>query len=220
MLEIFDVNYNLLTEKKSKELFTLRKETFKDRLNWAVNCINGMEFDEYDNDKANYLFGVRSNTIICSVRFIEMQFPNMITGTFAPFFKHLNLPKGNYIESSRFFVAKDRTKELNCDKYPVFFILCLAMINYAQKGDYDGILTIISHGMLKVVERSGWEVSIIEQGLSEKNEKVYLLLLPIDSKNQNKLIGRIRRHYDRLVNNNLKKWPLIYPSFGDRLNEL
>lgn len=58
--------------------------------------------------------------------------------------------------------------------------------------------------MLKVVERSGWEVSIIEQGLSEKNEKVYLLLLPIDSRNQNKLIGRIRSHYDSLVNNNLK----------------
>lgn len=38
MLEIFDVNHTLLSETKSEELFTLRKETFKDRLNWAVQC--------------------------------------------------------------------------------------------------------------------------------------------------------------------------------------
>lgn len=106
MLEIFDVNYNFLTEKKSKELFMLRKETFKDRLNWAVNCINGMEFDEYDNDKANYLFGVRSNTIICSVRFIEMQFPNMITGTFAPFFKHSISLKETILHQAAFLWLK------------------------------------------------------------------------------------------------------------------
>ncbi|WGL98453.1 acyl-homoserine-lactone synthase [Arsenophonus sp. aPb] len=220
MLEIFDVNYNLLTEKKSKELFTLRKETFKDRLNWAVNCINGMEFDEYDNDKTNYLFGVRNNNIICSVRFIEMQFPNMITGTFAPFFKHLNLPKGNYIESSRFFVAKNQTRNGNYNKDPVCFILFLAMLNYAKKCEYDGILTIVSHAMLKILERSGWGISIVEQGISEKNEKVYLMLLPVDSESQNQLIGKIRNHYDSLINNKLKQWPLIYPSFGDRLNEL
>lgn len=220
MLEIFDVNYNLLTEKKSKELFTLRKETFKDRLNWAVNCINGMEFDEYDNDKANYLFGVRSNTIICSVRFIEMQFPNMITGTFAPFFKHLNLPKGNYIESSRFFVAKNRISQGNYNKDPVCSILFLAMLNYAKKYQYDGILTIVSRAMLKILERSGWDISIIEQGISEKYEKVYLMLLPTDSGSQNQLILKIRNHYDSLINNKLKQWPLIYPSFGDRFNEL
>lgn len=220
MLEIFDVNYNLLTETKSKELFTLRKETFKDRLNWAVNCINGMEFDEYDNDKANYLFGVRNNTIICSVRFIEMQFPNMITNTFAPFFKHLNLPKGNYIESSRFFVTKNQTRNENYQKDPVCFILFLAMLNYAQKCGYDGILTIVSHAMLKILKRSGWGISIIEQGVSEKNEKVYLMLLPVDSESQNQLIGKIRSHYDNLVNNKLKQWPLIYPSFQGMFNKL
>lgn len=220
MLEIFDVNYNLLTEKKSKELFTLRKETFKDRLKWAVNCINGMEFDEYDNDKTNYLFGVRSNTVICSVRFIEMQFPNMITGTFAPFFKHLDLPNGNYTEASRFFVAKNRINQGNYNKDPVCYILFLAMLNYAKKSQYDGILTIVSRGMLKILQRSGWGVSIIEQGISEKQEKVYLMLLPTDSGSQNQLILKIKNHYDSLINNKLKKWPLIYPSFGDRFNEL
>lgn len=127
-----------------------------------------MEFDEYDNDETNYLFGVRNNTIICSIRFIEMQFPNMIIGTFAPFFKHLNLPKGNYIESSRFFVTKNQTRNGDYKKDPVCFILFLAMLNYAQKCEYDGTLTIVSQAMLKILERSGWRISIIKQGISEK----------------------------------------------------
>ncbi|WP_042836014.1 acyl-homoserine-lactone synthase, partial [Yersinia pestis] len=47
MLEIFDVRYDELTDIRSEDLYKLRKKTFKDRLNWEVNCSNGMEFDEY-----------------------------------------------------------------------------------------------------------------------------------------------------------------------------
>ena len=50
MIEIFDVDYNLLSDNRSKELFSLRKRTFKDRLDWIVNCENNMEFDEYDKN--------------------------------------------------------------------------------------------------------------------------------------------------------------------------
>lgn len=207
MLEIFDVSYSLLSEEKSEELFTLRKETFKDRLNWAVQCTNGMEFDQYDNNNTTYLFGIKDDSVICSLRFIETKYPNMITGTFFSYFEKINIPEGNYIESSRFFVDKERARNILGNNYPISSMLFLSMINYSRKNGYEGIYTIVSHPMLTILKRSGWKISVVEQGMSEKNERVYLLFLPVDDENQEILIRRISRS-GMVVNNELKQWPL------------
>ncbi|MEI7197272.1 acyl-homoserine-lactone synthase CarI [Pectobacterium versatile] len=211
MLEIFDVNHTLLSETKSEELFTLRKETFKDRLNWAVQCTDGMEFDQYDNNNTTYLFGMKDNTVICSLRFIETKYPNMITGTFFPYFKEINIPEGNYLESSRFFVDKSRAKDILGNEYPISSILFLSMINYSRDKGYDGIYTIVSHPMLTILKRSGWGIRVVEQGLSEKEERVYLVFLPVDDENQEALARRINRS-GTFMSNELKQWPLRVPA--------
>nr|BBE36728.1 N-acylhomoserine lactone synthase ExpI [Pectobacterium carotovorum subsp. carotovorum] len=211
MLEIFDVNHTLLSETKSEELFTLRKETFKDRLNWAVQCTDGMEFDQYDNNNTTYLFGIKDNTVICSLRFIETKYPNMITGTFFPYFKEINIPEGNYLESSRFFVDKSRAKDILGNEYPISSMLFLSMINYSKDKGYDGIYTIVSHPMLTILKRSGWGIRVVEQGLSEKEERVYLVFLPVDDENQDALARRINRS-GTFMSNELKQWPLRVPA--------
>ncbi|MEQ9919153.1 acyl-homoserine-lactone synthase CarI [Pectobacterium aroidearum] len=211
MLEIFDVNHALLSETKSEEMFTLRKETFKDRLNWAVQCTDGMEFDQYDNNNTTYLFGIKDNKVICSLRFIETKYPNMITGTFFPYFKEINIPEGNYLESSRFFVDKSRAKDILGNEYPISSMLFLSMINYSRDKGYDGIYTIVSHPMLTILKRSGWGIRVVEQGLSEKQERVYLVFLPVDDDNQEALARRINRS-GTFMNNELKQWPLRVPA--------
>ncbi|MGQ5287849.1 acyl-homoserine-lactone synthase CarI [Pectobacterium actinidiae] len=211
MLEIFDVNHTLLSETKSEELFTLRKETFKDRLNWAVQCTDGMEFDQYDNNNTTYLFGIKDNTVICSLRFIETKYPNMITGTFFPYFKEINIPEGNYLESSRFFVDKSRAKDILGNDYPISSMLFLSMINYSRDKGYDGIYTIVSHPMLTILKRSGWGIRVVEQGLSEKEERVYLVFLPVDDENQEALARRINRR-GTFMSDELKQWPLRVPA--------
>ncbi|EFL92111.1 N-acyl-L-homoserine lactone synthetase invovled in quorum sensing [Candidatus Regiella insecticola LSR1] len=207
MMEIFDVSYNKLSDKRSMELFSLRKSVFKDRLDWAVNCFNGMEFDEYDHPNTTYLLGVHDNTVICSLRLINIKNPNMITGTFYRYFNQINIPEGNYIESSRFFVDKERVQNMSCNQYPVSTMLFLAALNYSRKFDYEGILTIVSHAMFIIMKRSGWHLTVLEKGLSEKNEKVYLLCLPVDTENQNILINCINRKKILLKN---KEWPLSF----------
>ncbi|QQG28620.1 acyl-homoserine-lactone synthase [Pectobacterium carotovorum] len=211
MLEIFDVSHTLLSETKSEELFILRKETFKDRLNWAVQCTDGMEFDQYDNNNTTYLFGIKDNTVICSLRFIETKYPNMITGTFFPYFKEVNIPEGNYLESSRFFVDKSRAKDILGNEYPISSMLFLSMINYSRDKGYEGIYTIVSHPMLTILKRSGWGISVVEQGLSEKQERVYLVFLPVDDENQEALARRINRS-GTFMSNELKQWPLRVPA--------
>ncbi|WP_127957702.1 acyl-homoserine-lactone synthase [Serratia microhaemolytica] len=208
MLEIISVNHDFLSERKSEELFALRKEVFKDRLNWSVNCINGLEFDEYDDHNANYLFGIMDDTVICGSRLIEMQYPNMIVGTFASCFENFTLPEGNYIESSRFFVDKARAKKINRERFPISLLMFLATINYSRNFNYDGILTIVSHSMFTILERSGWKFTVISKGLSEKNESIYLLNLPNDVENQNILIDGITK-YAPIERSQLKEWPLI-----------
>jgi len=212
MLKIFDVNYNLLSDNRSEELFTLRKKTFKDRLDWIVNCENNMEFDEYDNSHTTYLFGVYQNLVICSIRFIETKYHNMITGTFKSYFNNIELPQGSYVDASRLFIDKERARTLGISQQPISTILFLSMINYSRHAGHEGIFAIVSHPMFIIFKRSGWLISVVEQGLSEKNEKIYLIFMPVDDHNQRILIERIKKE-NSLSDNQLASWPL---SFGVR----
>jgi len=210
MIEIFDVSYNDLTDRRSEDLYKLRKKTFKDRLDWAVNCSNDMEFDEYDNADTRYLLGIYENQLVCSIRFIDLRLPNMITHTFHALFDDVQLPDGDYIESSRFFVDKNRAKDLLGSKYPISYVLFLSMINYARHHGHKGIYTIVRRAMLTIAKRSGWEIEVIKEGFVSENEPIYLLRLPIDPHNQNILAKRISAQSET-ESSALYAWPMSLP---------
>jgi acyl homoserine lactone synthase len=207
MLEIFDVSYNDLTERRSEDLYKLRKKTFKDRLDWAVNCSNDMEFDEFDNSDTRYMLGIYDNQLVCSVRFIDLRLPNMITHTFQRLFGDVKLPEGDYIESSRFFVDKNRAKAWLGSRYPISYVLFLSMINYARHHGHTGIYTIVSRAMLTIAKRSGWEIEVIKEGFVSDNEPIYLLRLPIDHYNQHLLAKRISDQSESDITA-LCQWPM------------
>lgn len=207
MIKFFDLNYGLLLENRATELFSLRKVTFKDRLNWMVDCKENMEFDVYDNKNTTYVLGVYKERVICSLRFIETVFPNMIIDTFKPYFNQIDLPEGNYIEASRLFIDKERINSLSLQKHPISLILFLSMINYARRFGYEGIYAIVSHPMLVIFQRSGWQVSIVEKGQSEKSQNIYLIYMPVDDENQQILIERINKK-SPFVKQKLNTWPL------------
>lgn len=210
MFNIYSVNYLSLSNEKSEDFFILRKNIFKDRLQWNVNCSNGKEFDEFDNEKTDYIFGVKNGVIICGTRIIDTKYHNMLNDTFSSFFKKINLPEGKFIESTRFFVDKDRVSSLLGNKYPVTLALFLSLINYAQRHHYDGILAVASHPMMSIIRKSGWNVTVLETGVSEKDEPVYLLLGHIDLKSQKELKDRILRRDNIQSENVLNDWPLSF----------
>ncbi|MEI2605056.1 acyl-homoserine-lactone synthase [Erwinia aphidicola] len=177
MLVIKEVDYNHLLDFYMEDFFSLRKKTFSDRLGWSVKCEDGMEFDEYDNDNAKYLLGFYEGEIICGVRLIDFNYDNLITGVFKSFFENVIFPEGKFTESSRIFIDKDRVKYLGSMRKTVIYQLFLAMINYSLMHNYEGILTIVSLPMLKIIRRSGWLLEIVQKGLSEKNESIYLIKL-------------------------------------------
>lgn len=219
MLDLLDVSYPLLSEVRSRELFTLRKEVFKDRLNWMVNSENNMESDEYDNHQTTYIFGVYNNACVCSLRFIEIKYPNMITGTFKSWFKKIDLPEGNYVEASRLFIDKNRVQALALRQQPISALLFLSMINYARHYQYEGIYAIVSHPMYLIFKKSGWKISVVEQGLSEKKQNIYLIYMPVDKQSQQQLIDNVRSRAPEL-DCQLDGWPLSFPVRKNRPDKL
>lgn len=212
MLKIFNVNFNNMPDRELDEVFTLRKITFKDRLDWKVTCIDGRESDQYDDENTSYILGTIDDTIVCSVRFIEMKYPTMIHGPFAPYFSDLDLPIDGFIESSRFFVEKKLAKDMIGNHSSLSTILFLAMVNYARSRGYKGILTVVSRGMYILLKRSGWNITEISQGESEKNQIIYLLHLDVNIDSQQQLINKIRMTH-HLEPAQLETWPIMVPDF-------
>lgn len=214
MLEIFDVSYEELMNMRSEDLYRLRKKTFKDRLQWAVKCSNDMEFDEYDNPNTRYLLGIYGSQLICSVRFIELNRPNMITHTFNALFDDITLPDNNYIESSRFFVDKTRAKLLLGNRYPISYVLFLAMINYTRHHGHTGIYTIVSRAMLTILKRSGWQIEVIKEAFVSEKERIYLLNLPTNLHNQALMASQINAFLQG-PDSALRAWPISLPVISE-----
>lgn len=210
MLKLFNVNFNNMPERKLDEVFSLRKITFKDRLDWKVTCIDGKESDQYDDENTNYILGTIDDTIVCSVRFIDMKYPTMITGPFAPYFSDVSLPIDGFIESSRFFVEKTLARDMVGNNSSLSTMLFLAMVNYARDRGHKGILTVVSRGMFILLKRSGWSITVLNQGESEKNEVIYLLHLGIDNDSQQKLIHKILKIH-KVEPTTLETWPMVVP---------
>ena len=143
----------------------------------------------------------------------------MIMGTFLSYFNDIDLPTGHFIEASRFFVDKAKIKQLNISREPVTTMLYLAVINYALKYSYEGIYAIVSHSMMMIIKRSGWQISIIEQGISEKRQRVYLIFLPTDKVNQAILIAEVSSK-TLMDTKDLAALPLSFYSQDDRRDKL
>jgi len=105
MFELFDVSYDQLKATYSNELYRQRKRTFSDRLGWDVVCSVDMEFDEFDNPDTRYILGLCKGQLLCRVRFIGLDRPDMITHTFRACFDTVSLSLTS-IESSRFLLTR------------------------------------------------------------------------------------------------------------------
>ncbi|MGK0603170.1 acyl-homoserine-lactone synthase [Yokenella regensburgei] len=202
-LEFFDVTYETLVSTLSDELYRLRKITFSDRLGWEVICRTGMESDEFDTHGTRYILGVSGGQIICSVRFIGLERPNMINRTFSACFSDVMLPPVG-IESSRFFVDKARVSLLPGKSVPVSQALFVAMINWARHNDYNGIHTIVSRAMLTILKRTGWKIDVLREAFLSKQERIYLLYLPTTAEDQAWMASKLTM----ATGHKAKDWPM------------
>jgi len=63
-------------------IFKLRKFVFHDRLGWQVNCFDGMEYDAFDDDTAQYLTVKKDDVVVATCRIISTLRPTMLQSIF------------------------------------------------------------------------------------------------------------------------------------------
>lgn len=190
--------YNEMHPNDLKAFYSIRKKIFKDQLDWLVKCVDGMEFDEYDNVNTLYLTGKLGSDIICGCRFIDIKLKNMCTGVFYKYFDNMQLLKGNYIEVTRIFIDKDNfydCKQLREVRLNFF----LHIYTSAKEAGYEGIYAVVTKKLLSSLIKAGWEVVIQQPGVSEKNERIYLIVMPTNDKAARNLISNL--HSSHLSHN-------------------
>ncbi len=205
-LEFFDIGYEALISSHAHELYRLRKVTFSDRLGWNVKCRTGMESDEFDTGGTRYILGTYDGHLICSVRFVALERPNMINRTFSACFGDMPLPPGG-VESSRFFVDKARVSQLPGKPFTVSLALFLSMINWARNNGYEGIHTIVSRPMLTILKRTGWKIKVLREAYLSEREPIYLLFLPASAKDQAWMASKLATDTGRMFTG----WPMALP---------
>jgi len=76
------IRYKNQNKENLNEIFKIRKNVFVDRLNWSVNCTDGMEIDEFDCEGTTYIVVKKNSVVIGSCRLIPTSHNTMINSLF------------------------------------------------------------------------------------------------------------------------------------------
>lgn len=182
IVEFFLQDYNTLPPVLAAELYRLRRRTFQERLDWKVECVDGMEKDQFDNGNTTYLLGTHDGRLLCGARFIDSAQPTMISEIFHDYFDDIILPTDiPCCEVSRLFLDKERRNSESIRGLPISKMLFLAMIVYCMKKKYRGMYAVASRGMYTIFRHANWKIEVIQKGLSEKGESIYYIFMPANT---------------------------------------
>lgn len=172
--------YDEIPPELATDLYRLRRKTFHERLNWKVECIDGMEKDQFDNGSTTYLLGMHDGQLLCGARFIDSTQPTMISKIFHDYFESIGgLPIDiPCCEVSRLFLDKERRDSASLCGLPASKVLFLAMIIYCMKRKYRGMYAVASRGMYAIFRHANWKIEVIQKGHSEKGEDIYYIFMP------------------------------------------
>lgn len=213
-IEFHALAYSATPHAWVSDLYGLRKEVFADRLNWKVNINNGIELDEYDNERTTYLIGTWDNIPLAGLRLINTLDPYMVEGPFREFFRCQPPKQALMAESSRFFVDKTRSRQLGLASAPLTEMLLLCMHNHAAGNGLESIITVVSAAMGRIVRNAGWHYEVLDSGEASPGERVLLLNMPVNELNRQQLLAGIARKHP-LSPRQASQWPHRLPPLDE-----
>lgn len=165
------------------DLYSMRKKVFYERLSWKVQVLGEHEVDQYDTVNTDYVVVSYQAMPVAGVRMISTVNPYMANGVFASCFSQSLPSEADVIESSRFFVDKERVKKNGLSCYPITSMLLKAMVDYARKSFAVSIITIVSKPMERIVKNAGCLYSILDIGYINEAEPLYLISIEVTKEN-------------------------------------
>lgn len=98
-------------------------------------------------------------------------------------------------------------RQLLGGRYPVSQALFLAMINWARHNERNGIHTIVSHPMLTILKRSGWQIKTLKKAFLSERECIYLVFLPTEAEDRDQMASGLISEYGYPAESVIT-WPL------------
>lgn len=155
-LSVHSYNYSSIPDRDYHNLLALRYKVFAKRLNWELKVSQNCESDEYDVERADYLY-VKSDHdgVVGCWRILPTTQDYMLKDTFSDLLGDQIAPQERRVfELSRFAVDKDFSKK-NPGVSDVTLTMFQALYHYAESHDIESYVTVTSVGIEKLISRMG-----------------------------------------------------------------
>lgn len=142
-------------------MFRLRYEVFHEKLGWAVNVIDGMERDHFDDLKeTTYIMGMGdTQNVDACWRLLPTTGPYMLKDTFPELLHGQAAPEANDVwELSRFAVATSRTATDNAAFGPISMALMKESARFAMERGISRYVTVTTPPMERMLRQQGLHV--------------------------------------------------------------
>jgi acyl homoserine lactone synthase len=168
-------------------MFRFRHDIFHDRLNWDVNSINGMEYDEFDTLNPYHMIAVDSyNKVEACWRLLPTTGPYMLTKTFPQLLKGEQAPAQKEVwELSRFAVTANKDKtHAQAVMSDLSFKMFQQTYEFAISHNIESYVTVVSTAVERMFMRAGFPMRRFGNGESQKIGKVTTVACWMDVNDQ------------------------------------
>lgn len=136
----------------------LRAQVFQGRLAWNVRCIEGREFDEFDELSPTYIIALSgSETVVGCARLLPALGTTMLKAVFPQLLREGHLPvHGAMIESSRFCVDTSIEEGRGQALHEATLSMFAGIIEWSIQNGYSEIATATDIRFERILGRAGW----------------------------------------------------------------
>jgi acyl homoserine lactone synthase len=158
------------------EMFRLRARVFRDKMNWDVDVVDGMERDKYDDEQPVYivLTDEDQQQVLGSLRLLPTTGPTLLKDTFSDTLPDaVNLTAPTIWECTRLCIDDQLVGERPENLMMASALLIEGLGEVALRSGIETILGVFEPLMLRVYRRIGCSVDIL--GCTRRFERpVYL----------------------------------------------
>jgi len=141
------------------QMHRLRARIFKGRLSWNVHCVDGREYDEFDDLSPTYIVASDSrNCVVGCARLLPSLGTTMLQSVFPQLLKDGRLPShGAMVESSRFCVDTECVEgRVDGALHGATSALFAGIVEWSMANGYSEIATATDVKFERILNRAGW----------------------------------------------------------------
>ena len=188
------------------EMHNLRKRIFVDKRQWPCNVVNEMEFDQFDNDDAQYLIYKQNNKVIASARLIPTTSSYIVGDIFPQCFKTQEIPREKDVWEITRFCADPIKAPRN-----ITAILLAGIMEFALENNIKYYVSIGDIRIERLIDRAGWGTERLGDTIDTGTEIAVGLKFIVNEFNYKKLFKNSLVNSPMVIQN----WNMMHEPYKD-----